>query len=243
MLPYRRPWEEGPGAFVMAEFPCKFQGCDRVFDTEVGRTVHERSHGYQHGQTKAETERRESKGGGQPMEENDIKGLINKAIDERNEKEVEAKREESERTGIAESIAGMGDRFTEQGKKIDDICQQVPWLCATVKKLEDSAPHSVEYGSEEWKAARKRDLEHSLFDDCPECSPIRDEVLKSRGKRLADLEAKVDKELGKVDAEADHDKEKADAERQADDLDIETSPFPRSGFKWDDDKDLYVRQA
>ena len=43
----------------------------------------------------------------------------------------------------------------------------------------------------EWKGRRKADLEHILFGDCPECGPIRDEVLQAKGKTLADVAAEV----------------------------------------------------
>jgi hypothetical protein len=143
---------------------------------------------------------------------------------------------------IEVGFKSMDERLGKVESDVSDFCQRFPDLCSRVDGIETAISSSkIESGSEEWRKARKRDLEHTLFDECPECSPIRDEVLQSRGKKLADIETLADEEMDKLEAEVDQAEERAEAEVQADDL--ETSPYPRSGFKWDDEKELYVRQA
>ena len=82
----------------------------------------------------------------------------------------------------------------------------------------------IEHGSDDWKARRKADLEHVLFEECPNCTPIRDEVLKARGKRLLDLdlEVKLQPDIDKAEAE--------------------TSSSPKKGFKWDWDRMIYIKR-
>lgn len=136
------------------------------------------------------------------------------------EKKVEEK--VAEQPDLAKAIENIGGRLD----KIDaDVCSRFPALCAKVDRLAEDIPKRVEHGSEEWKGARKADLEHVLFSDCPDCTPVRDEVLSAKGKRLADVEAKVEEVEHKVEEP----------------VEPETSPVPKPGFKFDYDRHIYVK--
>lgn len=132
-----------------------------------------------------------------------------------------------------EVAKALGDLSTKMEKIDTDICQKFPGLCQTVDQLGErvatvegavSKP-PIEAGSDEWKGARKADLEHILFGDCPSCGPIRDEVLTAKGRKLAEIEPET-KEL--------ETKEPAP--------EPETSPVPKAGFKFDYDQKTYVRK-
>lgn len=164
------------------------------------------------------------------MEENQVRTIAKEVVAESRREEAKAKEQEGERTGLAEAIKGIGDTLDEQGKKLDDFCTRFPELCKTVDQIGErvakvegavSKP-PAEKGTEEWKGARKADLDHILFGDCPDCGPVRDEVLSAKGKRLADLEAKGGGDGGKAE--------------------LETSPFPKAGFKYDYDRKIYVKK-
>ena len=123
-----------------------------------------------------------------------------------------------------EVAKALGDLSTKMEKIDTDICQKFPGLCQSVDQLGErvatvegavSKP-PIEAGSEEWKGARKADLEHILFEDCPNCGPIRDEILSARGKRLAEIEPET--------------------------KEPETSPVPKAGFRYDYDRKTYVRK-
>ena len=104
-------------------------------------------------------------------------------------------------------------------KRFDEMAQSI----------EGVKPPKIEHGSDEWKAARKRDLEHTLFDECPDCTPVRDEVLQAKGKRLADIETET--------PEAKEPEAEVEAEEE-----LETSDHPQKGFKYDYDEKIYVKK-
>jgi len=145
--------------------------------------------------------------------------------------EEKAKKEESERSGITEGIKGIGDRLDKMDA---GFCSRFPELCAKVDRLEEAIPRKLEEGSEEWQAERKADLEHILFVECPNCTPLRDEVLSAKGKRLADIEAEAEEET-KVD-------EEPSADAVVEEPELRTSSGYFSGSKWDEEKELYVEQ-
>ena len=178
--------------FVMGEFACRYPGCDKVLPTSKGRAGHER---LVHGKVLSDplgSESQATNPGGEAMQEKDIKAMIKDALAEEKQAEAAAKKEESEKSGIAEAFKRISDRLDKQGVQLDDFCSRFPELCARVDSIEKSVSHKLEQGSEAWKAARTADLEHILFQECPECTPVRDEVLAAGGKRLADVEAKGD---------------------------------------------------
>lgn len=127
---------------------------------------------------------------------------------------------------ILQAISGLGTRLDEIDK---DFCKKFPDLCQRVEGIEKGMQRPPAYASEEWQDIKRRDLEHTLFDDCPTCSPIRDQVLAGKGKRITDAETPPEKPGG-------------DQTGTINDEEPETSRWPRSGFKWDDDKELYVKQ-
>lgn len=165
----------------------------------------------------------------------------------------ENEKKEVEQPDIPGSLKGIGDRLDKMDA---DFCSTYPELCAQVEKLEKAIPDTIEPGSELWTKTRSADLAHALFDDCPECTPVRDAVLAARGKRLADVEpeAKVDVEEAKVDAETakvedveakvDEETAKVEEPEAVDSLETEkrTSGGYFPGAVWDEDRELYVEQ-
>lgn len=131
---------------------------------------------------------------------------------------------------VKQGFKAIEERLGDLGGKVSDLCQQHPELCRRVESIEQAVSgRPIQYGTDEWRDARERDLAHTLFADCPECAPIRDKVLGSRGKKLAD----VDVARG------------AEAEAQDSDVaepELEKSPGPRAGFEWDWDEGCYVRK-
>jgi hypothetical protein len=111
--------------------------------------------------------------GGEAMEEKDIKALIKSALSEKGE---------GEKSGLAEAFKGIADRLDKQGEQLDDFCTRFPELCGKVESIEKTLQTpKLDHGSDEWKAARKADLEHILLQNCPECTPW-------KAARKADLE-------------------------------------------------------
>lgn len=208
-------------------FDCRVPGCEKSFPTAKGRAGHERlTHAIASAsepEAKVATETN-AKGGKEVTEEKATKDVVRDVLAEEKKAEEKAKREESEKSGIAADIKGIGDRLD----KMDvDFCSKFPELCKTVSELKEAIPKKSEEGSEEWKTQTKAGLEHVLFDECPNCGPLRDEVLSAKGKRLADVEAEA-----KVEEEAEA---KVD-----EDLELKTSGGYFPGSKWDDEKELYV---
>ena len=103
-------------------------------------------------------------------------------------------------------------------KRFDEMAQSI----------EGVKPPKIEHGSDEWKAARKRDLDHALFDECSDCTPVRDEVLQSKGKRLADIEPETIEPETEAEVETEEE--------------LETSDHPQKGFKYDYDQKIYVKK-
>jgi len=149
---------------------------------------------------------------------------------------TEENNEGTKQPDVTEAIKGIGERLD----KIDsDFCSHFPDLCEKVDRLEQAIPDTVEQGSERWTTARKADLEHALFEDCPDCKPVTDAVLAARGKRLADVEPET-----KVDEEEEQTETKVD-EEEAKVEDVEekrTSGGYFPGSVWDEEKELYVEQ-
>jgi hypothetical protein len=190
-------------------FPCTAPGCPRTFKTAQQRKGHLLSH------IPAETllglAAKKSKNEGAKMV------TENKAPDQDITKVVE---------GFGKTLEGIGTRLD----KIDeDVCSKFPGLCAKVTSLEATVSEAkrepkIEPGSAQWKAQRRADLDHILFEECPGCSPIRDELLKSKGKRLADVEVEKSKVTEPV-------------------KDPETSDVARPGYRYDIVRKTYVRKG
>lgn len=124
------------------------------------------------------------------MEAKDVAEMVNKALDDREEVARKAQQEEGAKTGLADAIKGIGDRLDTMD---ESFCQKFPDLCTRVEAIEQTlTTPKLEKGSDEWNASRKADLDHILFEECPDCNPIRDEVLKGKGKRLTDVEPPKD---------------------------------------------------
>lgn len=213
----------------MAEFVC--DDCGKELSTLKGLIGHKRLAHVRKSESKALDQANQSEShtlseannlAGEAMDEKEVEALFKKLRAEEKQAEERTKREESEKSSISEAIKGIGDRLD----RIDeDVCKLFPELCQKVDKLEKAASgKKLEHGSEEWKSARKANLEHTLFQECPECSPVRDEVLAAKGKKLAYIEAEVSSE-------------------QAEEPELETSPGYKPGFKWDWERELYVKKA
>ena len=129
---------------------------------------------------------------------------------------------------ILQAISGIGTRLDEIDR---DFCKKFPDLCQRVEGIEKGMKQPPAYASEEWQDLKRRDLEHTLFDECPTCTPIRDQVLAGKGKRITDVETPTE-----TPGEGEGKTETINNEE------LETSRSPRSGFKWSDEKELYVKQ-
>ena len=152
--------------------------------------------------------------------------------------EAAAKTEAAEKDSIAESIKGIGSRLD----KIDgDFCSKFPELCAKVDGLVEAGAAKV-VSPEDGHEARKHDIDHILSGDCPGCTPMRDEALKAKGKRIVDIEDKVDEDMDKHEAKVDEDARNAD-DAQDEEREMRTSPgyFPDS--EWDQERGLYVERG
>ncbi|MBA7611566.1 hypothetical protein ES703_18792 [subsurface metagenome] len=212
------------------QYACRVPGCEKSFGTAKGRAGHERlAHALASTNKPIEAK---TEGGEAVTQEKETKEAIKQALAEEKKAEEQAQREESEKSGIVAGIKGIGDRLD----KIDtDFCSKFPELCKKVDRLEEAIPKKREEGSEEWKTETRAGLEHVLFDECPNCGPLRDEVLSAKGKRLADVEAEA--KVDEVETKVDEVETKVDEEPE-----LKTSGGYFPGSKWDDEKELYVEQ-
>jgi len=247
------PLEIG-GFFVMSEekFPCTAPGCTRIFKTAQQRKGHLLSHIPEEtlldlvsGKLKKEEAKvvtTENKAPLHDLSKVPLQGLskvpeetlLNPAA-EKSDKEgakvvTENKASDQDLSKVVEkfgkTLEGIGTRLD----KIDeDVCSKFPGLCAKIASIEATVLEAkrepkIEQGSAQWRAQRRADLEHILFEECPGCSPIRDELLKSKGKRLADIEAEKPKASETV-------------------KDPETSDVARPGYRYDIVRKTYVRKG
>lgn len=213
---------------------CRFPGCKRTFDSTQSRAAHERL-STTHSVAEDPPADKITKGGDAVTQEQE--DAVKRILAEEKKAEAQAKREESEKSGVAEAIKGIGDRLD----KIDEgYCSKFPELCAKVDRMAEAMPKKVKEGSEEWKTETKAGLEHVLFDDCPNCTPLRDEVLSAKGKRLADVEAEAKVEEAKAKEEVKVEEVETKVDEGKSELRKSLGEFP--GSKWDEELMLYVEQ-
>lgn len=220
----------------MGEFACRVPGCEKSFNTAKGRAGHERlTHAVASASEPIEAKEAKNEGGEAVTQEKDTKNVVREVLAEEKKAEEKTKREESEKSGVADAIKGIGGRLDKMDA---DFCSKLPELCAKVDSMEKAIPKKSEEGSEEWKTERRAGLEHILFDECPNCTPLRDEVLSARRKKLADVEAeaKVEEET-KVET-----KVETETKVNEEGPELKTAPGYFPGSKWDDEKELYVEQ-
>jgi hypothetical protein len=72
---------------------------------------------------------------------------------------------------IQEGFKGIETRLGKVETDVGDVCSRFPELCQRVESIEKGIAR-FEPGSEEWKSGRMADLDHMLFGDCHECTPI-----------------------------------------------------------------------
>lgn len=205
-------------------YPCRFSDCPKVFQTSQARAGHER---WKHGMAKQPDIIEHTDKGGVAMNKDELRVVFKELQSEEERAKVDKQRELNEKASLTEAIAGINTRLD----KIDaDFCSQFPGLCVKVESMEKTMTQPrVDYASEEWKERRRKDVEHILLDDCPECGPMRQDVLIKAGKQIVNLEAKVDEVEEAVEPELPK-------------PELKTSPGHRAGYKWDSEKEVYVEQ-
>ncbi|MFC2039170.1 hypothetical protein ACFLST_00030 [Chloroflexota bacterium] len=164
----------------------------------------------------------------EPMpDKEEVKGLIKDLLAE----EKAAEKQQQKEADLVSAIQSIGQRFDQMDSKVTDLCDQFPELCQRVENVEQAVSTSVEEGSPEWKQSRKRDLSHLFFEDCPNCNPVREELLEEKGKVITDKPMET----------APSDKVGDKIEEKVEDL-PRTSDEPRKGYRWDYFERTYVRR-
>lgn len=203
-------------------FKCPAPGCDEQFAQASQRRLHVISRHVGDDDLMALARKEE--------------GMAHEDSPETTSPDHEPKRAETDMAAtVQHGFEHIEQTLANLGGKVEDLCQQHPELCRRVESMEQAlGGRGAQYGTDDWRQARERDLAHALFDDCPECAPIRDRVLSSRGKRLTDTEPpqQAQDEAAAPMAEA----------AEVEEPELERSPGYKPGYRWDDDEGCYVRR-